>query len=239
LRQFPKQHKQIIETDLLGFKWVIRKDSFFAGFFHDKVGSEINHEINTFQLLRVLGAPQKVFVDVGAHVGHYAVRLSRNYRKVIAIEPDPYNYEGLIRNLELNRVENVRALNLAASNKKGKSILYSAGMGSRLDRVRLYKRVYLVDTDLLDNLVDHADVVKIDTEGHELEVLKAAPRLISQRPLFIIEDHTKTFGLIYWSEILKLLQGFEPHHVEGSPYHDIILFKPLRPAESDSFSSEF
>jgi len=238
LKHFPKHRKQIIETDLLGFKWVIRKDSFFAGFYHDKVGSDINHEIDTFQLLRVLGASQKVFVDVGAHVGHYAVRLSRNYHKVVAIEPDPYNFEGLIRNLELNRVKNVRALNLAASSKRGRFTLYSAGMGSRLDKVRLHKRVYLVGTDLLDNLVDHADVVKIDTEGHELEVLKGAPRLISQKPIFIIEDHTKTFGLIYWSEILRLLQGFEPHHVEGSPYHDIILFKPLRPAGGAGCSSE-
>jgi len=51
-------------------------------------------------------------------VGHYAVRLSKQYGQVIAIEPDPYNFEGLSKNLELNNVRNVRALDLAASVRK-------------------------------------------------------------------------------------------------------------------------
>ena len=223
---FSKQTRHVIETDPFGFKWVVRKDSFFLGFYHDKIGPDVNHEIETFRLLMAVGSPEKVFVDVGAHVGHYAVRLSKQYDQVIAIEPDPYNFEGLSKNLELNNVTNVRALNIAASSKKGKSVLYSAGMGSRLDVVRLHKRVYIVHTDLLDNLVDHADVVKIDTEGHELEVLKGASRLITQKPLFVIEDHTKTFGLTYWPEVLDLLSEFKPRLLESSPYHDIILFEP-------------
>jgi len=221
-----KQPKHFVETDPLGFKWLIRKDSFFLGFYHDKIGSDMNHEIETFRLIKDLGSSEKVFVDVGAHVGHYAVRLSKHYGEVIAIEPDPYNFEGLLKNLELNHVKNVRAFDLAASSQRGNSILYSAGMGSRLDVVRLHKRVYNVQTDLLDNLVDRADVIKVDTEGHELEVLKGAPRLIAQKPLFVIEDHTKTFDLTYWPAIIKLLCGFKPHHIEGSPYHDIVLFEP-------------
>ncbi len=221
-----QQPKCFIETDKLGFEWLIRKDSFFLGFYHDKIGSNTNHEIETFRLLSAQGSSERVFVDIGAHVGHYAVRLSRNYGKVIAIEPDPYNFEGLLKNLELNHVKNVRALNIAASSKRGTSILYSTGMGSRLDVVRVHKRVYNVQTDLLDNVVDHADVVKIDTEGHELEVLKGAPRLIAQKPLFVIEDHTKTFCLTYWPKILELLHEFKSHHIEGSPYHDIVLFEP-------------
>ena len=225
-----KQSKQFIETDRLGFKWLIRRDSFFLGFYHDKIGSDINHEIETYRLLRSLGSPEKVLVDVGAHVGHYAVRLSKHYGRVLAIEPDPYNFEGLLRNLELNHVKNVLALSLAASSKKGISNLYSAGMGSRLDAVRLHKRVYSVQTDLLDNLVDRAEVVKIDTEGHELEVLKGATRLIAQKPIFVIEDHTKTFGLTYWPEILELLDQFKSRHIEGSPYHDIMLFEPQNTA---------
>ncbi len=221
-----KQPENFIETDPLGFKWLIRKDSFFLGFYHDKIGSNMNHEFETFRLLMDLGSSEKVFVDVGAHVGHYAVRLSKQYGHVIAIEPDPHSFEGLLKNLELNHVKNVRALNIAASSKRGNSILYSAGMGSRLDTVRLHKCVYNVKTDLLDDLVPRADVIKIDTEGHELEVLKGASRLIAQKSLFVIEDHTKTFGLTYWSAILKLLCGFKHHHIEGSPYHDIVLFEP-------------
>lgn len=221
-----KQPECYIRTDRLGFKWIIRRDSFFMGIFHDKFGPEIDDEIQTYQLLRTRGSSEKTFVDVGAHVGRYAVRLSKHYHHIIAIEPDPFNFEGLLRNLELNSVKNVRALNLAASNKKGNSVLYSAGAGSRLDVVRLHKRIYNVQTDLLDNLVDHADVVKIDVEGHEVEALKGASRLIAQKPIFAIEDHTKTYGLTYWPEVLKLLSEFKAQLVESSPYHDIVLFEP-------------
>jgi len=224
-RLLSKQPKHLIETDPLGFKWLIRKDSFFSGFYHDKIGSNINHEIETFRLLTDRGSSEKVFVDVGAHVGHYAVRLSRHYGQVIAIEPDPYNFEGLLKNLELNHVKNVRALNLAASSKRGKSILYSAGVGSRLDIVRLHKRVYNVHTDLLDNLVDRADIVKIDTEGHELEVLKGAHRLIAQKPLFVIENHTKTYNLTYWPGVLELLGGFKSSYIEGY-IEELYAFEP-------------
>jgi len=221
-----KQPKYYIKTDQLGFKWIIRRDSFFLGIFHDKFGPEIDDEIQTYQLLRTLGSSEKTFVDIGAHVGRYAVRLSKHYHHIIAIEPDPFNFEGLRRNLGLNNVKNVRALNLAASNKKGNSALYSAGAGSRLDVVRLHKRIYNVQTDSLDNLVDHADVVKIDVEGHEVEVLEGASRVIAQKPIFVIEDHTKTYGLTYWHEVLKLLSEFRAQLVERSPYHEIVLFKP-------------
>lgn len=120
----------------------------------------------------------------------------------------------------------MRALNLAASSKRGMSNLYSAGMGSRLDAVRLHKRIYKVYNDLLDNVIDHADVIKIDTEGHELEVLKGAHRLIAQKPVFVIEDHTKTLDLTYWPEVLRQLRDFKSRCIESSPYHDIILFEP-------------
>jgi len=221
-----KQPEYYIRTDQLGFKWIIRRDSFFLGIYHDKFGPEIDDEIETYQLLRTRGSSEKIFVDVGAHVGRYAVRLSKHYHHIIALEPDPFNFEGLRRNLELNNVKNVRALNLAASSKKGNSVLYSAGAGSRLDVVRLHKRIYNVQTDLLDNLVDHGDVVKIDVEGHEVKVLKGAPCLIAQKPIFVIEDHTKTYGLTYWREVLKLLSEFRAQLVESSPYHDIVLFEP-------------
>jgi len=226
---FSKQPEHFIETDRLGFKWLIRKDSFFSGFYHDKIGSDINHEIETFRLLRDRASYEKVFVDVGAHVGHYTVRLSRHYGQVIAIEPDPHNFEGLLKNLELNHVKNVHALNLAASSKRGNSILYSAGVGSRLDIVRLHKRVYNVHTDLLDKLVDHADVIKIDTEGHELEILKGASRLIAQKPILVIENHTKTYGLTYWSEILEQLVEFKPRYIEGY-IEELYIFEPQNTA---------
>jgi len=66
---FSKQAKHVIETDRFGFKWLVRKDSFFLGFYHDKIGPDVNHEIETSKLLMAVGSPEKVFVDVGAPCG--------------------------------------------------------------------------------------------------------------------------------------------------------------------------
>jgi len=73
--------------------------------------------------------------------------------------------------------------------------------------------------------VDRADIVKIDTEGHELEVLKGAHRLIAQKPLFVIENHTKTYGLTYWPGVLELLGGFKSSYIEGY-IEELYAFEP-------------
>ena len=58
-----------------------------------------------------------VIVDVGAHIGVFPIYLAKKYPfvRVYAIEPDPINYAGLLRNIELNGVTNVTALNKALS----------------------------------------------------------------------------------------------------------------------------
>jgi FkbM family methyltransferase len=65
-------------------------------------------------------------VDVGAHVGAVSIYLARKYPfiKVYAIEPDPLNYACLERNIELNGVTNVTAINKAVSGDGQKRTLY-------------------------------------------------------------------------------------------------------------------
>jgi tRNA A58 N-methylase Trm61 len=56
-------------------------------------------------------------VDVGAHSGVVSIYLAKKYPfiKVYAIEPDPVNHTLLKRNIELNNVTNVTAINNAVS----------------------------------------------------------------------------------------------------------------------------
>lgn len=64
-----------------------------------------------------------VFIDVGAHIGKYTILVAKIVGKeglVIAIEPNPENYETLLENIKLNNLKNVIAVNIAAWNKKQK-----------------------------------------------------------------------------------------------------------------------
>jgi hypothetical protein len=57
----------------------------------------------------------QVFIDVGAHVGKYALRIAkRNPRSmVIAIEPGHMQFSALIEGIKKNKLNNVIPLNIA------------------------------------------------------------------------------------------------------------------------------
>jgi len=51
--------------------------------------------------------PNEVVVDVGAHVGRYALMAAAKGARVIAIEPDPTSFRLLEKNVKLNGPSNV------------------------------------------------------------------------------------------------------------------------------------
>jgi len=67
-----------------------------------------------------------VVIDVGAHIGIFTLKAAKKARNgmVVAIEPHPFNYKLLRKNIALNRVENVTAVNIALSDFCGTTKLY-------------------------------------------------------------------------------------------------------------------
>ena len=64
---------------------------------------------------------EDALLDVGAHIGPYTLIASRCVGlngKVVAIEADPANFDILNRNIQLNILTNVIALNYAAYSKE-------------------------------------------------------------------------------------------------------------------------
>jgi hypothetical protein len=80
------------------------------------------HELETFKFIMKQIKNCKVFVDVGANIGGYAIRAAK-YCKVYAIEPLPRNYKILKINEKLNNVK-INSFNIAAGNKNEKVKLY-------------------------------------------------------------------------------------------------------------------
>ena len=72
---------------------------------------------------RFIPNERDIVVDVGAHIGLYTIIASKRVGpngKVIAIEADPSNFEMLNRNIQLNNLTNVLALNYAVYSKEEK-----------------------------------------------------------------------------------------------------------------------
>src|SRR5207244_9761613 len=68
-------------------------------------------------------APGDVVVDVGAHIGRYALKAATKASTVIAVEPNPSNFELLARNARLNVFSNVVLVHKALSSRPGTRVL--------------------------------------------------------------------------------------------------------------------
>ena len=138
------------------------------------------------------------FVDVGAHVGLYAVTAARATRgRVLAFEPNPSAREQLERNLELNGCENVIVLPAAVADRAGHALLhvpaspdpsFSSLSGGRFaEGEPVHVAVTTVDTEVA-RLELRPTVVKVDVEGGELGVVRGMERTLrDHRPVLLVE----------------------------------------------------
>ena len=135
----------------------------------------------TGDLLASVVSRARLFVDVGAHCGFYTLLVgTRNPEiDIISLEPVPENFAILKKNIERHELCLVEAIEAAASSTNGRTdfmIVESSG-ACGISQHPLFRvlRTIEVGTVTLDDLLAHrepvATVVKIDVEGHEIEVL--------------------------------------------------------------------
>lgn len=144
--------------------------------------------------------PGELFVDVGAHTGGWSLRASGYYKTVIAFEPTPVTFAGLLKNLRINSVRNVIPHRIAISNFDGKSEMHHyrrigpGGGGNSLanrhpDFPEKEIEKFPVEVRTLDSYGLKADVVKIDAEGSELDVLQGSTKTLQSTKKVIVEIH--------------------------------------------------
>jgi FkbM family methyltransferase len=153
-----------------------------------------------------------VFLDVGAHIGRYALLAAKKVKNglVIAIEPDPINYNTLIKNIQINNFKNVLALNVAAWDSNTElRLITGMGTGERSVIRNKHSRCTKVLAKILDDVLENykvrkIDWIKIDVEGVAHRVVKGLrSTLKEQNPKVIIEVHHETPEFI---EVLKLMK---------------------------------
>lgn len=137
--------------------------------------------------------------------------MAQAFKKVIALEPNPYSAQQLIENVEGSGLNNVAVWNVGAAYVSGMRMLSEIdGTPSRstlypefasLPRSRQFWSYFL----RLDEYFNEADAIKIDTEGSEYEVLKGAGKIISKGAAFCIETHSD----VLYKECAGMLQKKE------------------------------
>jgi FkbM family methyltransferase len=145
--------------------------------------------------------PRTTFVDVGAHIGTTAITAVRRFgfESALAFEPELGNFRLLRANVGVNGLETaVRTFNVAVSNRVGVAELkLRPRMGSKQrliggDEVGANTvRVPLttLDSVVADGTLDpaQASLLWLDIEGHELEALEGAQRLLERSVPIVME----------------------------------------------------
>lgn len=147
--------------------------------------------------------PGDIFWDVGANIGLHSFFVKNNFRDAVSVfsfEPNPHAMRRLLESKVLNQLD-VTPVNLALSSSAGVQKLSIASVGnpglSSLNPWNGVEYDQLVFCGLLDanTLISSGgfpvpNVIKIDVEGHELEVLKGFGRVLEDEKIraIVFED---------------------------------------------------
>lgn len=140
-------------------------------------------------LLYNLASQTDLFIDVGAHYGYFTLLIgtANPQCKILAYEAAPENYEILRRNLDLNKLDQVLAFQRAISNRPGRALFNISTASDNCSFIEHPATPSLgqieVETITLEQVLSSTPftkaIIKIDTDGHELQVLEGAEAVLS------------------------------------------------------------
>lgn len=185
--------------------------------------------------------------DIGANLGLHSILLRRCGYKVRAYEPDPNLFARLRENLRLNGCEDVEAVNAAVSSKDGRleftrvlgNMTASHLTGSKPAPSGKLER-FDVDVRSIKPVIDWAELLKIDVEGHEAEILVSTNRADWSGTDALIEigdadnaeiifDHFSNIGVGLFAQRRNWQQARTLQDVPTS-YREGMLFVSCRPS---------
>lgn len=144
-----------------------------------------------------------IVFDVGANKGEYSkLLLSRLFNaEIYTFEPHPTTFNKLKENLK--SYKNAKNFNFAVSNIITKLKLFDYADKNGSEHASLNSEIFstvhkskiksknvnttTIDVFVKEQKLDIIDFLKIDVEGHELEVLKGAKKMLETHKIFIIQ----------------------------------------------------
>jgi len=155
------------------------------------------------ELFKKLVKPGMTVVDIGSNIGYYsliAAKLAGNNGKVYAFEPEPNNYNLLVKNIKINNYANIIPIQKAVSNKRGNTKLF-------IDKINLgnpsfsknnvptpkegFAEVEAITLDeFFENVVKDSkvDFIKMDTQGAEGLIVEGAGEVLKNNNLKIFME---------------------------------------------------
>ncbi len=181
------------------------------------------HQIRILKILKKKVKFIEIYIDVGAHKGTYTDLIINNFKvkKALMFEPQDNIFNFLKKKYENNK--NIIIFNKALSEKKehlnfnfNKHDLTSSLSNLDPDNNYLKLKAKLFGTDtkgmiekkstietstlfstMEDLNLEHVDLLKIDTEGHEFQVIKGIKDKIKKIRFILVEFHNDEIYISY------------------------------------------
>ncbi len=190
-----------------------------------------DYESDLWKAVMAAATPGLIVADVGAHIGLYSIAIAKRVEpqgRVFAFEPDAGNRRFLMKNIELNQVqEHVTVVPLAVGSKE-QEIGFREGRST--DSAVSPDSDTRVSMQSLDRFFRDLsmDLLKVDVEGYELEVLLGARGLLKDqgrkpRRIFVEVHPFAWSNSGTMSDLVSLLEGahYEVQTLDGSRPQDI------------------
>ncbi|MBI1792660.1 MAG: FkbM family methyltransferase [Chloroflexi bacterium] len=215
--------------------------------------------------LEATGIDQPCFFDVGANIGYYSESLLTNFpsAKIFAFEPNPDTFQTL-NMLSQKKPNNIRTFNTALGATIGDLEFYIRNDNASSSHATFYQdvltnihhyddvRSFKVPVDTIDhfcfqNHVERIDLLKIDTEGHEVQVLQGAKNALETGIVRSIQfefNEMNIYSRSFLWDFVEILNDFNlyrllptsllPIHYDSR--HEIFLFQNFLAIRNDQDS---
>jgi len=180
-------------------------------------------------------------VDIGANIGLHSILLSKSGYQIKAYEPDPTHFKILKKNITLNDCRNLELIQAAVSSEEGtQNFIRIIGntTGSCLEGAKKHfygdLEKFSVRTVSIKNLMNWADILKIDAEGSEKDILLATSRedwintdalveVGTEENATAIYEHFKKLKINMFSQkknwlVVERINDMPTHYSEGTLY---------------------
>ena len=213
-------HQVTHNNQLIFFQSTVRINRFIKGFKH--AGKRMWNRYKIDELL--CGVEPRTIIDIGANIGEFSFYAHKNIEKVeiFTFDPDPITSECIDNNLiGINASINLVAL----SNKSGEEDFYlkTESADSSLhepfgESVKIKTKIVTLDS-FFDNLELRQPVLlKMDTEGHEPEVLLGGIATLKHINWVSIDAGLERYGKSTSNDVARILveQGFSEVNISDT-----------------------
>ncbi len=186
-----------------------------------------------------------IIFDIGANIGHMSLTYAKLFinSNIYSFEPTDYAYEKFIKNLELNQniakqifpikaflsdktedISNIKAYSSwkIAKNSDNQIEIHKLHKGT--SKTSSNTPSYKLDDFVEKNSISKIDFIKIDTDGHEIEVFKGAyntikkfkPYIVFEAGLYVLYEKNLDFNVYF-----EFLKDFKYTLINISNGHEI------------------